>query len=318
MAEPGREDTTPARPKAASPLGQALLLTGDLWNLQIIRAGFRGDRRFQDLRAELPISEAVLAGRLRDLVAEQVLETHRYTDAPPRHEYRLTERGRELWGFFVALWVWDRRWAPAADSAVRGELRHLTCGHLITPVFGCGACGAIGVTARDVTAAIDGRLLIDVTDRRSRRAPSVAPASQIDSTGVLGDRWSTFLLADALNGSRRFSDFQERLGVSPVTLTDRLNLFVEAGLMSRAPVSDGARRQEYRPTPKALDFFTVFAMLNDWAARWLSPDGMSGLSFVHRVCGEQLRPRFTCNACNGELRRDQVVVEPQGGKTETA
>ena len=107
-------------------------------------------------------------------------------------------------------------------------------------MFGGGHCGAIGLTARDVAGTADDRLLMDVASRRSRRSPAIS--RPIDAAGVLGDRWSTMILSDAFMGARRFGDFQARLGISPVTLTDRLNLFVETQMMSREQVSAGARR----------------------------------------------------------------------------
>lgn len=289
------------------PLGEALLVVGDRWNLQIVRAGFQGIGRFQSLRDELAISDAVLAQRLRSLVTDGILRPEQYSDSPPRHEYRLTDAGKDLWAVFVALWTWDRRWAPEADGALGTHLRHTTCGHAITPVFGCGSCGAIGVTARDTATRFDASADLGVA-RRSRR--SSAGDVLVDSTVVLADRWSTFLLAAALRGARRFGDFQRHLpGISPLTLTDRLGAFVESAMLARVPVSEGKGRHEYRLTPKGLEFFTVFAFVNQWSERWIATDGHSGLVITHRACGQHLRPRFTCNACNQELTRTETEFE---------
>lgn len=290
----------------ASPLGRALVLMGDMWSVRIVLAIFRGNRRFQDLCAELNISDPVLARRLRALVEDGVCLTREYQSKPPRNEYLLTDAGLDLWRVMIAMWVWDRTWAGPQHRDAGTRLRHTTCGALTSPVFGCGHCGAIGLTARDVLGTVDDRLLMDVTSRRSRRSPAMS--SPIDSAGVLGDRWSTLILSDAFMGSRRFGEFQARLEVSPVTLSDRLNLFVDTQMLSRESVSTGARRQEYRLTPKGLDFFSVTAMINDWAARWLSDDGQSGLSLVHGSCGTTLQPRFTCNTCNDELERREIAI----------
>lgn len=290
----------------ASPLGRALVLMGDMWSVRIVLAIFRGKRRFQDLREELNISDPVLSRRLRGLVEDGVCLTREYQVNPPRNEYLLTEAGLDLWRVMIAMWVWDRTWAGPQHRDAGTRLRHTTCGATTSPVFGCGHCGAIGLTARDVRGTVDDRLLMDVASRRSRRSPAMS--SPIDAAGVLGDRWSTLILSDAFMGSRRFGDFQTRLGVSPVTLSDRLNLFVDTQMLSRESVSEGARRQEYRLTPKGLDFFSVTAMINDWAMRWLSDDGQSGLSLVHGSCGATLEPRFTCNTCNEQLERREVVI----------
>lgn len=288
----------------ASPLGRALVLMGDMWSVRIVRAIFTGTRRFQDLREALDISDPVLSRRLRSLVDDGICHTRAYQTKPPRREYLLTDTGLDLWRVTVAMWVWDRTWAGPHHRDAGTRLQHAACGTVTSPVFGCGRCGAIGLTARDVRGSVDDRLLMDVVSRRSRRSPAMT--SPIDAAGVLGDRWSTMILSDALMGSRRFGDFQSRLQVSPVTLTDRLNLFVQTQMLSRESVSTGARRQEYRLTPKGLDFFSVTAMINDWASRWMSDDGQSGLSLVHMACGAELRPRFTCNTCNRQLERRQV------------
>lgn len=297
---------TPQEPDATSPLGRALNLLGDMWTLRIVMLLSVGRRRFQDLREGLSISDPVLSRRLNSLVDNGILCTREYQQNPPRHEYLLTTSGLDLWQVLVALWVWDRRWAGHRHRDARTRMRHLTCGNVIRPVFACGACGAIGVSIYDVTGEVDDNLLHDTAYRRSRRSPAMT--MPIDASEVLGDRWSIFLLSDAFTGTRRFNDFQTRLNISPVTLTQRLNIFVEAGLMTRDTVN-GGKRQEYRLTPKAFDFFDITTTINGWARRWLSDDDHSGLSITHVACGNELEPRFTCNACNTLLERGTIRFE---------
>lgn len=291
----------------ASPIGHALVLLGDMWTVRIVRAIFRGTRRFQDLRDQLAISDPVLSRRLRRLVEDGVLETREYSTNPPRSEYFLTEAGVDLWQVMIAMWAWDRSWTGPEHPLAGTVLTHLDCGSATRPVFGDRSCGAIGVTARDVSVEVEQRVLLEATDRRSRRSPTLRVP--IDSSGVLGDRWSTLILSAALMGAHRFSDFQSRLGISPVTLSRRLDLFVETGLFTHDVARDGGRRRVYVMTPKALEFYSVFAAINHWAERWISEDGASGLRFVHRPCGQRLDPCFTCNACNGVLERDRVRFE---------
>src|SRR4051812_41146913 len=61
---------------ASSALGHALLIAGDRWNLQIIRAVFDGAERFSQLRDELGISDAVLSHRLGRLIEDGILDAH--------------------------------------------------------------------------------------------------------------------------------------------------------------------------------------------------------------------------------------------------
>jgi DNA-binding HxlR family transcriptional regulator len=97
------------------PVAQALEIIGEWWSLLIIRDAFRGLRRFESFQASLGIARNMLSRRLKALVAAGILERRLYNERPRRHEYRLTEKGRELMPVMVALMVWGNRWtAPAA------------------------------------------------------------------------------------------------------------------------------------------------------------------------------------------------------------
>lgn len=289
-----------------SALSKALTLLGDMWTLRIVMWVFNGSRRFQDLRGKLSISDPVLSRRLSSLVAEDILVMKKYQSNPPRSEYFLSERGLDLWQVLVAMWIWDRRWAGPLHRDTHTSLRHHSCGHLTRPVFGCGACGAIGVSIRDLRGEVDPKLHLDTTQQRSRRSPSMTVP--IDATGVLGDRWSTLLLSDAFTGTRRFNDFQTNLGISPVTLAQRLKLFVDGDLMLRQEIKDG-KRLEYRLSAKGQDFADVTTAINYWAETWLAEDGHSGLLLRHVPCENRVIPQYTCNACNEVLKRTDIRFE---------
>ncbi|MFC6023364.1 winged helix-turn-helix transcriptional regulator [Plantactinospora solaniradicis] len=83
---------------------------GDWWSLLVLRDVARGLHRFEELRAELGVSRKVLTERLLRLVDDGVLERRRYSDRPPRYEYRLTPRGRGALPILVALQDWGDRW----------------------------------------------------------------------------------------------------------------------------------------------------------------------------------------------------------------
>src|SRR5699024_7295798 len=136
----------------------------------------------------------VLSRRLVTLVDAGILTTSVYQDRPLRREYLLTEAGKDLWQVFIALWAWDRQWVPSPPGLAGVELRHLPCNNLVMPVMGCQACGAIGVTARDVTAVADPWTFGALTTRGRR---SSVASEVLTSTSVLGDRWSILVLAQA-------------------------------------------------------------------------------------------------------------------------
>ena len=91
-------------------IARALDLVGDWWTLLIIREAFLGVRRFADFRDHLGIARNILADRLRKLVAEDILAKHPKAAPDRGHEYRLTEKGRDLWPVLTALRLWGDKW----------------------------------------------------------------------------------------------------------------------------------------------------------------------------------------------------------------
>lgn len=95
----------------------ALELIGDRWALLVIRDLSLGLSRYDDLRASTGIPAATLAARLKHLAAAGIIERVRYQDRPPRDEYRLTAKGRDLWKVGVALREWGDRWDATGFGA---------------------------------------------------------------------------------------------------------------------------------------------------------------------------------------------------------
>ncbi|MDF3933874.1 winged helix-turn-helix transcriptional regulator [Pseudomonas citronellolis] len=99
------------------PVAQALELIGDSWNVLILREAFYGSRRFDQFAARLGIASNVLTRRLRALVAAGLFERQQYNAHPPRHEYLLTAKGRELRPVLLTLLQWGKRHAgPLVDG----------------------------------------------------------------------------------------------------------------------------------------------------------------------------------------------------------
>jgi DNA-binding HxlR family transcriptional regulator len=121
-------------------IARALSVVGERWTLLILREIFFGVGRFDPLRRRLGISRNVLTQRLEHLVDNGVLEKVPYQDRPVRHEYRLTEKGRDLYPVLLALLGWGDRWANAG-SPPSLTLTHRTCGHHLTPTTTCAHCG---------------------------------------------------------------------------------------------------------------------------------------------------------------------------------
>ena len=88
-------------------IGRALDILGDRWSFIVVREVFQGIRRFDDLTVRTSIPRTVLTDRLRRLVDAGILrrEPYREPGARLRHEYRLTDKGFDLYPVLVALRV---------------------------------------------------------------------------------------------------------------------------------------------------------------------------------------------------------------------
>jgi DNA-binding HxlR family transcriptional regulator len=125
---------------------RTMSVIGDRWTLMILRDCFMKVRRFEDFRDRLGIGPPILADRLKKLVANFVLTKVAYQENPVRYEYRLTEKGLDLYPVIMAILHWgdvhmvDRKGRPVLHE-------HRTCGHIFDPVMTCSECGE-QVTAR--------------------------------------------------------------------------------------------------------------------------------------------------------------------------
>ncbi len=123
-------------------------MVNDAWTILILRDAFLGVRRFDEFVNDLGIARNVLTDRLERLVANGMMVTNIYQERPPRHEYRLTEQGKDLFDVLMALWSYGERWKPPAGTD-RQKVVHVTCGHEAQAVAHCGNCGE-RLTRRDV------------------------------------------------------------------------------------------------------------------------------------------------------------------------
>ncbi|MEA5362817.1 helix-turn-helix domain-containing protein [Amycolatopsis sp., V23-08] len=120
-------------------LARALEVVGERWTLMIVRDAFFGVRRFGDFAAQLGIPRAVLTSRLKALVQEGVLV--RDDDGSGNVEYRLTDKGVELWPVVRALMGWgDAHYSPAG---VKRATRHDQDGGPLDPDGRCQDCGVL-------------------------------------------------------------------------------------------------------------------------------------------------------------------------------
>jgi DNA-binding HxlR family transcriptional regulator len=155
-------------------IAAALEVVGERWSLLIVRDVMLGLRRFDEMQANLGVARNVLQTRLTRLVDHGVLEKRLYRERPPRYEYRLTEKGLDLWPAIVALMKWgDRHAVPPAGPPVLLEHEH--CGGAVDEHRICATCGA-RLSVRDVRA-LPGPGASEDHPLRRREARAAAPVA---------------------------------------------------------------------------------------------------------------------------------------------
>src|SRR5260221_9105581 len=186
----------------ASSVTRTLSILGDSWTLLILLNAFRGARRFSQWQGLLGIPRPVLSERLARLTRAQIVARIRYQSNPPRYEYRLTERGRELWFFMLAIWDWEKRWVTASPRFAF-ELVHDGCGLKTRPQFYCARCSK-AVSPQDITRR-PGPAPVGMTlpGRRPDR-----PALTDETTRVFSDRSSMLLIYAGFRGGPRANEMQ--------------------------------------------------------------------------------------------------------------
>ena len=121
-------------------IGRTLDILGDRWSFIVLREVFQGIRRFDDLTVRTSIPRTVLTDRLRRLVDAGILrrEPYREPGARSRSEYRLTEKGLDLYPVLLALQAWGNRYL-ADPEGPPVEFVHRDCGERLDLVMRCDA-----------------------------------------------------------------------------------------------------------------------------------------------------------------------------------
>lgn len=127
-------------------VARTLEIAGEWWSFLILRDLFKGVRRFDDMQRNTGIARNILSDRLRTMVDHGIIERRRYQERPERFEYRLTEKGIDLYPVIISLMRWGDKWEFETPPVI---LTHKGCGHDVVPQLTCPDCGE-PIGARDM------------------------------------------------------------------------------------------------------------------------------------------------------------------------
>jgi DNA-binding HxlR family transcriptional regulator len=202
-----------------SPDARALDLVGDKWTLLIVRDLAAGPRRFVELQRVLPgISTEQLRSRLNRMVADGMLTRQRFREVPPRVDYELTERARELLPVLGELARWGYEWSwssPRENELVDiGAIFRLAAGLVhpphklagtvelvVTDTAKGGSTSALVTVARgEVTLSerADAAAAAHVTGTEEAWIRAFAPEGTLDGLAITGDQTLASSVLDGL------------------------------------------------------------------------------------------------------------------------
>lgn len=125
---------------------------------------------------------------------------------------------------------------------------------------------------------------------------------------VVGDRWTLLVLREAFLRTRRFDDFQARLGIARRVLAERLALLVAEGVLEKRAYQDRPVRHEYRLTDKGLGLYPATLALVHWGDAHYAGAAGPPLLHRHKACGHDFRSVLTCSECGEAVAASDVTV----------
>lgn len=131
-----------------------------------------------------------------------------------------------------------------------------------------------------------------------RRRGIVPPSPLADALARVGDRWTLLIVAELLDGPKRFNELQDELGgIAPNVLSARLKGLAVNALVVARPYSDRPPRFAYELSDSGRELAGALRLLADWGAR------SAGLAepLRHGACGTTLQARWWCPTCEAPV-----------------
>lgn len=124
------------------PVARAGAELTDAWTFMILRELFLSNRTFDGIRRQTGMSPRSLSLRLTSLIDADILERCAPDEKPRKADYRLTQKGQELWPVLIALKQWGERWTgPWEDETHLVTVIHKDRGHELRLRHVCAECG---------------------------------------------------------------------------------------------------------------------------------------------------------------------------------
>jgi len=136
------------------------------------------------------------------------------------------------------------------------------------------------------------------------------------SLDQVGEWWSLLIVRECCQGTRRFDELQNNLGIARNILATRLERLVETGVLERYPLEDRANTDGYRLTRKGEDLYPVLVALLQWGDRWLAPEGKAPLLLIDNETGDAVEPITVHGKSGRPLSYRDVRFAPGPGATE--
>ena len=281
-------------------------LIGDAWSWLVLREAVLYDsRRFSDFLAGTGAPRSTLTSRLAALTDAGLLTREAACYVP-------TAMAEDFLDCLLVTMRWGDRWLWLPDAPPQ-RLIHVGHDHDACAGLFCGHCKA-PLSADDVNAA-----------RSPLETPNPAPGHNVTrylaadvilrgrqcsvarALTVFGDRWSGLIIRECFFGTKRFDDFERRLGIAPNILSKRMRRLVDTGFLQRVPYQDWPVRHEYELTEQGRDFYHMPVALMAWGRRWLGRS-RADATMTHIPCGQPAEPILGCLTCGEPMGREDVCV----------
>jgi DNA-binding HxlR family transcriptional regulator len=131
----------------------------------------------------------------------------------------------------------------------------------------------------------------------------------------VGEWWSLLIVRECMQGSTRFDEFQNELGIARNVLTTRLERLTELGILERFPLEDRANTEGYRLTEKGEDLHPVIVALMQWGDRWLAKNGRPPTMIVEDATGKPVEEIAVRGKGGRALSYHEVRYAPGPGAT---